>query len=371
MRQESPDVANYGRIAQSQWTAALKKYGLKFCNPALNLLDSSKNGKCAGQIHFIALLKFNCIYWTPEQLQIYSARCRKEPNAMCAIDATGGIAKRENVYDPHIFLFQCVLITKEGSVPVLQMMTAEHLALNVAQFLRVILATDAPIPPIVVTDFGWALLIAVAEVFGKCSSFGEYLKRCFHAVSSKNVTLPSTFIRFDVSHLIAMVSRWKCLKGRDKILVRRFYLRCVAQIYQISNFKELTYFNESLLAIALSPYIDNNKSADILPSEERIRFLNGRNKGIPINNDDQDEEEVDEETEEAKNPEESESFNEDWKSWSDQLLNAARKLAKKSSVGDTLNACYNKDFAMRPHKYLLPYVAIWTGVMMPKTANCQ
>lgn len=104
----------------------LKKYGLKFSNPALNLLDSSKNGKCAGQIHFIALLKFNCIYWTPEQLQIYSARCRKDPDATCALDATGGIAKRENVYDSHIFLFQCVLITKEGSVPVFQMLTADH-----------------------------------------------------------------------------------------------------------------------------------------------------------------------------------------------------------------------------------------------------
>lgn len=342
----------------------LLKYGLKFSNPALNLLNSSRNGRCAGQIHFIGLLKFNCMYWTQEQLQIYSARCRKDTNVTFAIDATGGIAKRESVHEPHMFLYQCMLITNQGSVPVFQMVTADHRALNIAQFLRHILATDAPIPPIVVSDFGWALLIAVAEVFGKCSSFGDYLKRCFEAISFKKVTLPSTYIRLDVSHLIAMVARWNCLRGKEKILVRRFYLRCVAQIYQIATIQELTYFVESLLTVALSQYIDKNTSGDMLPSEGRIRFLNDIIKGMPIINEDEEGAEPDAE-EDTEDPDES-SVNEDWKSWSDQQLNAANKLAKKSSIGGvTLNACYNEDFAKRLHKYLLPYVAIWTGVMMP------
>lgn len=44
----------------------------------------------------IGLLKFNCIYWTPEQAQIYSARCRNNRNTTLALDATGNIVKREN-----------------------------------------------------------------------------------------------------------------------------------------------------------------------------------------------------------------------------------------------------------------------------------
>lgn len=37
----------------------LKKYDLKFSNPALNLYNSSQNGNYAGCIYFIGLLKFN------------------------------------------------------------------------------------------------------------------------------------------------------------------------------------------------------------------------------------------------------------------------------------------------------------------------
>lgn len=56
--------------------------------------------------------------------------------------------------------------------------------------------------------------------------------------------IPSCYIRLDVCHLIAMVSRWKCLKGKDKILVRAFNLRCISQAYLMNSFKELEYFIE-------------------------------------------------------------------------------------------------------------------------------
>ena len=240
----------------------LSMYGLKFSNPALNLLDSSKNEKYAGCIHLIGLLKFSCIYWRPEQVQIYSARCRKDRNATLAIDATGSIVKREKAHDPHVFLYQCVLTISEGSMPTFQMVTADHRALNIAHFLRFILAANAPTPPIVVTDFGWALLIAVAEIFGRCASLTDYLQKCYIAVSGKTITLPSTYIRLDVSNLIAMVSRWGYLRGKEKIFVRRLYLRCVAQIYQISTTTELSYFVEAVLSVALSEFIGHSQSND-------------------------------------------------------------------------------------------------------------
>lgn len=77
----------------------LTKYDLKFSNSALNLYNSSQNGKYAGCIHFIGLLKFNCIYWTPEQAQIYLTRCRNNRNATLALDATDGIVKREKSHE--------------------------------------------------------------------------------------------------------------------------------------------------------------------------------------------------------------------------------------------------------------------------------
>lgn len=262
-----------------------------------------------------------------------------------------------------------MLITNQGSVPTFQMVSADHRALNIANLLRLILAANLPIPPIVVTDFGWALLIAVAEIFGRCSSLGDYLKKCYDAILCKSVTLPSTYIRLDVSHVIAMVSRWNCLKGKEKILVRRFYLRCVAQMYQISTMDELSYFVKSVLSVALSNFIGHTPSNDILPFEERIRFLNDKIKDVPINTEevDDDDAEFSEKIniEKEEHSDENKSFNSDWKTWSDDQYSAAREIANNSLVGDTINACYNEDFAKRLKRYLLPYVALWTGVMLP------
>jgi hypothetical protein len=339
----------------------IEAYGLQFSNPALNLQKNATQGKYLGCIHHVALLKFNCVYWRPEQLQIYVARCRKNENAQFIIDATGGIAKRDQSHDPHIFLYQCVLVTNDGSVPVFQMVSADQRALIVAQFLRLILAANAPIPPIVVTDFGWALLIAVAEIFGRCASLSEYLQKCYNALENKKISLPSTFIRLDVCHLAAMVSRWGCLKGNS--LVGRFFKRCVGQASKITDLEELAYFLESVLVIALSKYIGCEVAdGKLLASETRLRFLNEKIKGESCTDTDENKPVEDELEHEPENLE-SENENVGWKSWADDIYKKAQQLA--SHDGDTINACYNAEFAAKLKKHLLPYIPLWTAVMVP------
>lgn len=53
--------------------------------------------------------------------------------------------------------------------------------------------------------------------------------------------LPACYIRLDVSHLIKMVAKWKCLKGKEKTLVRIFTLRCISQAYLMESFKDVEY----------------------------------------------------------------------------------------------------------------------------------
>ncbi|CAH3883825.1 unnamed protein product [Pieris brassicae] len=113
----------------------LEKFGLEFGDPALNLLKSAKYGKLVGSIRSIGLHKFNCIYCLPQQLQLYNSRFRKDNNATLAIDATGSIAKRSNAGAPHIFLYQCVLITADGSIPCFQMVSANQRSLIISSFL--------------------------------------------------------------------------------------------------------------------------------------------------------------------------------------------------------------------------------------------
>lgn len=202
-----PIVPSAAVLRKAKEQQLLKIHGLQFANPPMNLLHHAKYGKYAGSIHNIGLLKFNCIYWTLEQQQIYVARCKKDPHAIMALDATGGISKRDSKHDPHVFLYQCMLVTEEGSVPVFQMVSADQRSFQIANFLRFILSKSVPRPPIVVCDFGRALVNAVAEIFGRCNDLSNYLRICYNAAVKGSFVIPASYLRLDVSHLIAMVSR--------------------------------------------------------------------------------------------------------------------------------------------------------------------
>lgn len=258
----------------------LNQHGLIFSNPILNLLNNARCSKYTGIIINISLLPFYCMYWSPEQQLLYTTRCKTDPEAFLTIDATGGIIKRETSQDPPIFLYQCILVSKEGSVPVFQMISADHRAVIIAFFLRNIIVKGVSPPLVIVSDFGWAILIAASDVFAKCVDFRDYLQKCYSVVTDNINVLPSCYIRLDVSHLVHMVARWKCLKGREKIMVRAFNLRCINQVYQMNTFTEIEYAITSLLCVALSKTIAcctiNEKQ---LKSDMRIQYLNNLRKG--------------------------------------------------------------------------------------------
>lgn len=274
-----PKAATIREIKEQQ---LLKIHGLVFANPVLELVHQAKFGKHAGSIHAVNALKFSCYYWTPEQFQLYVARCKKDPNAVLVIDATGGIVERDKDGGPHVFLYQCMLVTTEGSVPVFQGISNDQSSMQIGNLFRLILAKGAPIPPVTVSDFGWAILIASAQNFGKCSDLKDYLQQCYDIVQNQSDRLPATYIRLDVAHLIAMVSRWKSLKGQGKnCAVRRFYLKCVGQAYQMSEIEELTKFLESILIVSLSQYIGCTEDGQQLPSEYPLQYTYKQNyKGM-------------------------------------------------------------------------------------------
>lgn len=91
----------------------------------------------------------------------------------------------------------------------------------------------------IVSDFGWAILIVVSA---KCINFHDYLNKCFAAIVLGNIDMIPFCYRLDIYHLTSMVSKWKCLKGKYKILIRAFYIRCISQVYLMDSFKELKYF---------------------------------------------------------------------------------------------------------------------------------
>lgn len=218
-----PILPNTNVLRKAKEQQLLKMHELEYANPLINLLHQSKCGKYAGSIHSIGLSKVHCMYWSPEQQQIYIARCKKDPNAILTIDAIGSVVKRDKKQDSHVYLYQCMLVTKEGSVPVFQMITADQRSFQIANFLRFILTKGVPYPPIVTCDFGRAIVNAVSEIFGRCSDLPDYLQKCYNVVVAGSTVMPATYIRLDVSHFIAMVSRWKCLKTKV-YAARRLYV---------------------------------------------------------------------------------------------------------------------------------------------------
>lgn len=373
-----PIIPNAAVLRKAKEKHLLKTHGLEYANAPLNLLHEARSGKFAGSIHNISLLKFNCIYWTPEQQQLYIARSKRDDNAILTIDASGGFEKRSHKEDPHVFLYQCMVVTTEGSVPVFQMVSADQRSLVIAHFLRQILSKGAPSPPIVVCDFGRALVNAVAEIFGRCSDLQDYLQRCYDIVHKKPSTLPGTYIRLDVSHLISMVSRWKCLKGK-MISARRLYLRCIAQAYQMSDLDALSSFIEAILAVALSESIGSTRNGENVPAQACMEVLNNAIEGTAFV-ETQVNEYLDTDSDGIRTPvdysdnnrnidENYETGNSgtatDWKSWSSKLYASAECISRDSKSGKVINGCYNPQFAQYLRKQLLPYLPLWTGVMRP------
>lgn len=344
----------------------LQQHNLVFANPALNLLNSAKYGKYVGTIHNISLMEFSVIYWSPEQELLYKMKHKRSPEGFMTIDASGGFVKKSSPQEPPIFLYQCMFVDDNNiSIPVFQMISADHKAMHIAYFLRKIISRGMAIPHTVVSDFGWAILIAIAEVFAKCSDLRDYLQRCYGILMGTVHTLPFCYIRLDVSHIIAMVARWPCLKGKDKILVRRYIMRCVGQAYQMSSFKHLEYTLESILTLTLSEYVGSDENGEPLPSEIRRCQLDEIIKGTSLPS--EVDVEIDVADEQADNANDVDdhlnSSDSDWSSWSTTLLHTATQLATESKNGCTINACYNPEFAKLFKTRLIPYVPLWTGVM--------
>jgi len=63
------------------------------------------------------------------------------------------------------------------------------------------------------------------------------------------------------------------------MLVRIFYLRCICQAYIMDSLKDIKYFLESILIIALSKNIECTMDGKLLMSNERMEYLNNIIKG--------------------------------------------------------------------------------------------
>lgn len=259
------------------------RLGITDCN-AIENLQIYKYTKRSGSIHGIGFDPFYVMYWSKEQMMLYKIINRSK-NAYFTMDATGSIAKKLSMPDgtksAHLFLYQCVIVPEDKrGIRVFQMISAKQDASLITYFLLEIRRAGATVPSVVITDFGRAILVALARAFADCADLKHYLQRCFDIViKNKEVDLPSSYLRLDVSHIIKIISNWECLRHLPN-KVRQFYLRCIAQAYKMQNLNELCSFLTSVL-VALSEDVGCINDISV-PAETCLQSINNCIKGMHV-----------------------------------------------------------------------------------------
>ena len=101
----------------------------------------------------------------------------------------------------------------------------------------------------------------------------------------------------------------------------------------------------------------------MLPSESQLRYLNKIIKGVPPP-EICDTNKIHDECSEMQQTEEmSEQDIGNSTEWTNKIYHCAQENAKMSNEGITINACFNPNAAAIIKTRLMPYVAIWSGIM--------
>lgn len=263
-----------------------KKLGITQKCPIQSILEFKYNSIHSGSIHSISFDPFIVHYWSNYQSIIYKDVSKNF--CKLSIDATGGLIKKLkrtslNLLSGHIFLYEAVVSTNVGHIPVTQMLSEKHDTLTIFYWLGQWVKCGMKTPNEVVCDFSKALLGAISRTFCNGKSLHEYNSNCFKVLNGHNEYLPSCYIRIDVAHVIKIFCRIKCLSGIKNKSLKEFYVRALKLILTSESLMEFNIILEALLTIILSETdgwcIDNVSMKT--PAEEKREFILKKIKGLP------------------------------------------------------------------------------------------
>lgn len=246
--------------------------------PIKSLIDL-KHSKYSGSIHTISADKFFIHYWTPYQLVVYKhiqkAYCR------LAIDATGSLVKKlirtnQHLKSSHIFLYEAVISTTSYQVPVTQMLSEKQDTLTIFYWLGQWLKDGVSISQEVVCDYSKALLSGITRAFCNGLTLHDYVNNCLAVLNGNVSARPVCYLRVDVAHLIKLVCRWTCWKGKRTIRLKEFYVRCTRLLIKSESLFEFKNIMIDILTVCYSEtegecQISNTKHPSVVA---RVKLLN-------------------------------------------------------------------------------------------------
>lgn len=146
-------------------------------------------------------------------------------------------------------------------VPISEFITCTHTEDNIARrldgvvrYLRMDLGIDSYLPKIVVTDFSWALINSICDVFNHCTVV-EYLNICFDGLREQKIRLEEMVI-LNICHvhfLKLMIKNAKTHLEKKCPIVQKCFK------FSIVLIQESQHLNEAYIMVKHSHNIFNRK----------------------------------------------------------------------------------------------------------------
>lgn len=186
-------------------------------DPIFGIVSLKYSCEHQGSIYNIGCDPFIVHYWIPTQEYIYKTY-RRDKWTTQYIDATGSLVlpivrTNNKIVSAHIFLYQIVIEINGDTVPICQQLSEKQNITSIYFWLRNWMDCGMKVPNEIVLDYSKALLRTISRAYCNQTTIKDYIDNCFKFLQSQNHSLPHTFIRVDVAHIIHMICRWKCLNG--------------------------------------------------------------------------------------------------------------------------------------------------------------
>jgi len=194
----------------------------------------------SGYIQQLGVEPFHVVFYTEEQVRLYVDAC-KTGSAVMHLDATGSIVTA--IAGQKRALYYCLLM-RDGSVPVLDIVTTRHtgdwlhsLLLMFNASVRSVARGRLVTPRQVVTDFSYALISACLAAFNGGLTLDKYLSVCCQSLTRQRTLadLQSvTYITLCMAHMMKAVSV-RLHKTEKNKTVRKLALTSFAALQRSDN----------------------------------------------------------------------------------------------------------------------------------------
>lgn len=243
-------------------------------DPIVALYKAKSFQEYGNTIHNVGYSPFFVYFWTKAQIMMYRKFCENNQKRI-SIDSTGGVAKKINYPDQlnskSIFLYE-IVINFHGQYSVGSMLTDNHSALAIQNWLNVWFRAAGASPSEVVVDMSLALMYACVTVFTRFKSLADYLDNCYKILFEDSQSMPDIFIRNDVAHIIKLMSSWDCLKKAHR-LTKQFYMRALGQLIQCNDINDMKNLLEALFIVAHSDTEGVNDAGIATSCERKKKWL--------------------------------------------------------------------------------------------------